>query len=138
MKGTAGSIIQSGHQAYIVDADGKAHKIVGSTISATTSSTLSDSAHFLQMDDLDSIDPLVLDSLCTADVAEYAHIAEYSWLAAQDSLHASVDWCERRRNLDDLDFMAITAAPLSTVACQTSLSLDSSPFLLDSTCTTSV
>ena len=133
--GTAGSIIKSGHQAYIVDADGKAHEIVGLS---TTSSSSTDSAHFLQTDDLDSIDPLVLDSMCAADVHEYAHIAEYSWLAAQDSLHASVDWRERRRNLDDLDLAAITAAPLSDAARRTSLSLDSSPFLLDSACTTHI
>ena len=54
--------------------------------------------------------------MCAVDVHEYAHIAEYSWLAAQDSLHASVDWCERRRDLDDLDLTAITAAPLSNAA----------------------
>ena len=40
------------------------------------------------------------------DIHEYVHIAEYSWLAAQDSLHASVDWHERRRSLDDLDLVA--------------------------------
>ena len=39
--GMAGSIIKSGHQAYIVDADGKAHEIVGLS---TTSSSLTDSA----------------------------------------------------------------------------------------------
>ena len=31
LKGSAGSIIQSGNQAYIVDADGKAHEIIGSS-----------------------------------------------------------------------------------------------------------
>jgi len=66
-KGTAGSIIQSGQQAYIVDTDGKAHEIV-SSVPSTTSSSSTKSAHFLQTDDLASIDPLVLDSMCTVDV----------------------------------------------------------------------
>ena len=114
MWGPAGSIIQSGHQAFIVDADGKAHKIVSSTSSTASTTSLADTAHFLQTDTLDSIDPLVLDSMCSADVEEYAHIAEYAWLMSQDTLHASVDWCKRRRNVDDLDLMAIMAAPLPT------------------------
>ena len=139
-KGTVGSIIQPGNQAYLVDADGKAHEIVSAAPSNTSaSSTSNDSVHFLQTDDLNSIDPLVLDSMCAADADEYTHIAEYSWLATQDSLHASVDWRERRRNLDDLDLAAITAAPITNVdSWRTSLSLDSSPFLLDSTCTTHI
>ncbi|KIJ99112.1 hypothetical protein K443DRAFT_181897, partial [Laccaria amethystina LaAM-08-1] len=117
-KQPAGSIIQSGSQAYIVDANGQAHAIASAP----------DSAHFLQTDDLASVDPLVLDSLCDADHAEYAHIAEYSWLANQDSLHASVDWHEKRRSIDDLGLAAITAAPLPTSSRQTALSLEISPF----------
>jgi hypothetical protein len=135
---TAGSIIQSGHQAFIVDAEGKAHEIVGSTPSTTPTSSTSDSAHYLLTDDLSSIDPLVRDSLCAADIDEFAHIAEYSWLASQDSLHASVDWRERRRDVGDLDLAAITAAPLPTPSRLTSLSLESFPFLLDSACTTHI
>jgi len=88
----AGSIIQLGHQAFIIDADGKAHEIVGSTPSTTSVSSTSESAHYLHTDNLSSIDPLVWDSLCTADIDEFVHIAKYSWLASQDSLHASVDW----------------------------------------------
>ena len=133
----AGSIIQSGNQAYIVDADGKAHEIIGSSSTATPSAAV-DTAHFLQMDDLASIDPLVLDSMCAADIEEYAHIAEYTWLTSQDTLHASVDWCERRRNVDDLDLTAITAAPLPVSSKRTTLSLEASPFLLDSVCTTHI
>ena len=49
------------------------------------------------------------------NVDDDAHIAEYSWLTAQDLLHASIDWHKRRRNLDDLDLAAITAALLSNV-----------------------
>ena len=113
-KGPAGSIIQSGNQAYIVDADGKAHKIINSSSSTSTAATASDSTHFLQTDDISSIDPLVLDSMCTADIAEYTHIAEISWLTTQESLHASVDWHERIRNVADLDLAAVTAAPLPT------------------------
>ena len=137
-KGPAGSIIQSGNQAYIVDADGKAHEIINSSSSTSTAATASDSAHFLQTDDISSIDPLVLDSMCAADLAEYAHIAEISWLATQESLHASVDWHERRRNVADLDLAAVTAAPLPTSSRRTTLSLDASPFLLDSACTTHI
>ena len=133
----AGSIIKSGHQVYIVNADGKAHEIVSSTSSNAPASSMStDSMHFLQTDNLDSLDPLILDSLCTTDIEEYAHIMEYSWLASQDSLHASINWHKRRRNLDNLDLMAITAAPLPASSQQISLTLDSSPFLLDSACTT--
>jgi len=90
------------------------------------------------MDDLSSIDPLVQDSLCATDVDEFVHIAEYSWLASQDSLHASIDWCERRRDIGDLDLAAITAAPLPAPSRLTSLSLELSPFLLDSACTTHI
>ena len=36
----AGSIIQLGHQAFIVDANGKAHEIIGSTPSTTSSRLL--------------------------------------------------------------------------------------------------
>jgi len=133
----AGSIIQSGNQAYIVDANGKAHEIISSS-STTVTATAPDSAHFLQTDDIDSIDPLVLDSMCAADVAEYAHIAEVSWLATQESLHASVDWHERRRKAEDLDLAAVTAAPLPTTSHRTTISLDTFPFLLDSACTTHI
>ena len=136
-KGSAGSIIQSGNQAYIVDADGKAHKIIGST-SVTMPSATTDTAHFLQTDDLDSIDPLVLDSMCAADAEEYAHIAEYAWLMNQDTLHASVNWRERRRNVADLDLAAVTAAPLPVSSKRTTISLEASPFLLDSACTTHI
>jgi len=66
-KGTAGSIIQSGNHAYIVNTAGNTHKIISSTSSMASASTTTDSMHFLQMDDLASIDPLVLDSMCTAD-----------------------------------------------------------------------
>ena len=131
----AGSIIQSGNQAYIVDTDGKAYKIVN--YSSTVAPT-SDSAHFLQTNDTSSIDPLVLDSMCAADIAEYAHIAKLSWPATQDALHASVDWHKRRRNVEDLDLMAVTAAPLPTSSCRTTVSLETSPFLLDSACTTHI
>lgn len=134
----AGSIIQSGNQAYIVDADGKAHEIISSSSSSTTTNNTSDSAHFLQTDDINSIDPLVLESMCAADIAEYAHIAEISWLATQDSLNTSVDWHERRRNTEDLGLAAVTAAPLPASARRTALSLDASPFLLDSACTTHI
>jgi hypothetical protein len=136
-KGTAGSIIQSGNQAFIVDAQGKAHEIIGSSPAVPPLSTV-DTAHFLQTDDLDSINPLVLDSLCSADIEEYAHIAEYAWLMSQDTLHASVDWRERRRSVDELDLVAITAAPLPTSSRRTDLSLEASPFLLDSACTTHI
>ena len=132
----AGSIIQSGNQAYIIDADGKAHEIISSS-STTVTATTPDSMHFLQTDDIDSIDPLVLDSMCAADVVEYAHIAEVSWLATQESLHASVDWHERRRT-EDLDLMAVTAAPLPTTSRRMTISLDTFPFLLDSACTTHI
>ena len=76
--------------------------------------------------------------MCTADVEEYAHIAEYSWLMNQDSLHASVDWRERRRNVADLDLAAVTAAPLPVSSKRTTISLEASPFLLDSACTTHI
>ena len=137
-KGPAGSIIQSGNQAYIVDADGKAHEIVNSSSSTFTAATASDSTHFLQTDNISSIDPLVLDSMCATDIAEYVHIAKISWLATQESLHASVDWHKRRRNMADLDLAAVTAAPLPTSSHRMTLSLDTSPFLLDSTCTTHI
>jgi hypothetical protein len=101
-KGPAGSIIQSGNQAFIVNASGKAHEIVSSASVAVPPSTV-DTAHFLQMDDLNSIDPLILESMCAADVDKYAYTAECAWLATQDSLHASVDWRERRRNVEELD-----------------------------------
>jgi len=53
-KGTTGSIIQSGNQAFIVDADGKAHEIVGPTsLTPSVATTTADSAHFLQTDDLE-------------------------------------------------------------------------------------
>jgi len=133
-KGPAGSIIQSGNQAFIVDADGKAHEIVSSNSSNTTLSS-GDSAHFLVTDNLDSIDPLVLESMCAVDIDECAHVAEHTWLATQEALHASVDWCKRRRNFDELDLAAITAAPLPTSTCLSDVSLESSPFLLDSACT---
>jgi len=136
-KGPAGSIIQSGNQAFIVDADGKAHEIISSASSTTTSSS-GDSAHFLVTNNLDSIDPLVIESMCTADIDEYAHITEHAWLATQDSLYASVDWRERRRNLDEMDLAAITAAPLPTSTRLSDISLESSPFLLDSACTTHI
>ena len=87
---------------------------------------------------MSSIDPLVWDSLCTADIDEFAHIAEYSWLASQDSHHASIDWHERRRDIGDLDLAAITAAPLPAPSWLTSLSSELSPFLLDSACTTHI
>jgi hypothetical protein len=61
-KGPAGSIIQSGNQAYIVDADGKAHEIVASSAATTTT----DSAHFLQTDDINSIDQESLSSILCA------------------------------------------------------------------------
>jgi len=131
-KGTVGSIIQSGNQAFIVDADGKAHEIVNSPSSTAASSSTVESAHFLVTDDLDSVDPLVLESMCAADIEEYA------WLATQDSFHASVDWRERRRNEDELDLAAVTAAPLPTSTCCLDVSLESSPFLLDSACTTHI
>ena len=57
LKGSAGSIIQCGNQAYIINANGKAHEIIGSS-SVTMPSATTDTAHFLQTDDLDSIDPL--------------------------------------------------------------------------------
>jgi len=73
-KGTAG-IIQSGSHAYIVDADGNTHEIISSTSSTATISTVTvDSTHFLQTDDLDSIDPLILKSMCSADIDEYTHM----------------------------------------------------------------
>ena len=137
-KGPAGSIIQSGNQAFIVDADGKAHEIVNSTSSANTASSSVDSAHFLATDDLGSIDPLVLESMCTANIDEYAHVAEHAWLATQESLHASVDWRERRRSEDELDLVALTAAPLPTSTRRSDVSLELSPFLLDSACTTHI
>jgi len=131
-KGTVGSIIQSGNQAFIVDTDGKAHEIVNSPSSTAASSSTVESAHFLVTDDLDSVDPLVLELMCAADIEEYA------WLATQDSFHASVDWRERRRNKDELDRAAITAAPLPTSTCCSDVALESSPFLLDSACTTHI
>ena len=130
-KGTAGSILQSGNQAFILDADGKAHEIVNATSSSSSSST-TESAHFLATDDLDSVDPLVLESMCAADIEEYA------WLASQDSFHASVDWRERRRSEDELDLAATTAAPLPTSTRRSDVCLESSPFLLDSACTTHI
>jgi len=136
-KGPAGSIIQSSNQAFIVNADGKAHEIVSSNSSNTTSSS-GDSAHFLVTDNLDSIDPLVLESMCAADIDECAHVTEHTWLATQETLHASVDWHERRRNFDELDLAAITAAPLPTSTRLSDVSLESSPFLLDSACTTHI
>ena len=80
-------------------------------------STLLNTAHFLQTDDLKSIDPLVLNSMCAADFEEYVHIAEYAWLMNKDTLHASIDWHERRRNVANLDLMAVTVAPLPTGGC---------------------
>jgi hypothetical protein len=103
----AGSIIQLGNQAFIVDAHGKTHEIIGSSSTVPPSASIN-TAHFLQTDDLEYNNPLVLDSMCSADVEEYVLIV------SQDTLHASVDWRERRRNLDDLDLTAITAAPLPT------------------------
>ena len=100
-----------GNQAFIVDTDGKAYEIIGSSSVAPSSNV--DTAHFLQMDDLASLDPLIIDSLCDADIEEYVHLVEYAWLSTQDTLHASMDWHKRRRNVDELDLVAITAAPLS-------------------------
>ena len=131
LKGTAGSILQSGNQAFILNADGKAHEIVNATSSSSSSST-TESAHFLATDDLDSVDPLVLESMCASDIKEYA------WLASQDSFHASMDWCKRRRSKDELDLVATTAAPLPTSTCLSDVCLESSPFLLDSACTTHI
>ena len=111
-KRTASTIIQSGNHTYIVDANGRAHKIIGSLSSTSTMAT--NSMHFLQKDDLDSIDPLVLESMCSADMDKYAHFTEYSWLTAQECLHVSVDWHKRRRNIEDLDLVAVMAAPLPT------------------------
>ena len=76
--------------------------------------------------------------MCAADAEEYMHIAEYAWLMNQDTLHASVNWRERRRNVADLDLAAITAAPLLVSSKRTTISLEASPFLLDSACTTHI
>jgi len=51
---------------------------------------------------------------CITDVDEYAYTVECAWLASQESLHTSVDWCERRRSIDELDLAAVTAAPPPT------------------------
>ena len=60
IKGLAGSIIQAGNQAYIVDTHGKAPEIVSFAPSTTSAlSTFNDSSY----DDLDYIHPLVLDSM---------------------------------------------------------------------------
>jgi len=136
-KSPTGSIIQSGNQDFIVDSNGKAHEIIGSS-SITAPPSTADTTHFLQMDDLDSIDPLVLESMCAADVDEYTYTAECAWLATQDSLHASVGWHERRRNIEELDLAAIMAVPLPSSSKRSDVSLESSPFLLDSTCTTHI
>jgi len=137
-KGAAGNVIQVGNQAFIVNADGNTCEIIGSAASTTAHASTVNTAHFLQTDDLSSVDPLVLDSLCTADVDEYANIAEYTWLSLHNSFHASVDWGKRRRRMDELDLTAIMAAPLSTSSCQMDLSLETLPFLLDSMCTTHI
>jgi len=138
MSKPAGSIIQSGNQAYIVDADGKAHEIISSSSSAPTMTTAPNSMHFFQTDNISWIDPLILESMCTADFVECMHIGEISWLTTQDSLHASIDWHERRRNAEDLDLTAVMAAPLPTSFHQMTLSLDTSPFLPNSTCMTHI
>jgi len=106
--------------------------------SITAPPSTADTTHFLQMDDLDSIDLLVLESMCAADVDEYTYTAECAWLATQDSLHASVGWHERRRNIEELDLAAIMAVPLPSSSKCSDVSLESLPFLLDSACTTHI
>ena len=85
------------------------------------------------MDDVSSLySPLVADSMSPADHEEYATIA---WLDITGDLNASVDWQQRRRNID---VAAISVAPVEPHAHLNDVFLLQSPLLLNSGCTTHI
>ncbi|KAF8881440.1 hypothetical protein BD779DRAFT_1473363 [Infundibulicybe gibba] len=120
-KGRAFAVDASTGRAYFLDAD-----------PAAPAAPAPDVAHVasLAADPVDTlVSPLVADSMTPADLMEYA------WLAAHDSLSASVDWAVNSRSAD---FGGWTGANIAAAAGRSPISSLDVPFLLDSACSTHI
>ena len=76
-----------------------------------------------------NIADIVAGAMTPADLEEYANC---TWLDQHNELVSSVNWTEYTKNVD-LSAVSMSPAPASTRSCD--VSDDTSPFLLDTSCT---
>jgi hypothetical protein len=122
------------NQTFVVDGTtGHAYFLSLPPTSTPSPPVMPPDVHFsaLATDDVASLlHPSIVPSMTSAN------IMEYSWLALQDELMASVDWHTNKRTVVDL--AAISVSCIDATTRRTPVSLETSPFLLDSACTTHI
>ena len=116
----------SQNRAYILDSSsGQAFLL------STDTPTPTQEAHFSGLVTDDIVD-LVAHSMTPADIEEYASTA---WLDLQEELISSVDWASRTKSTDLASILIMPVEPTSRLQ---EVSTSTSPFLLDSGCTTHI